>query len=567
VYRYPAPGGPRPHAVVATSGDGRRFSYDANGNLLGDGPGRELVWSANNELLAVGQSGADGSFEFLGYGPEGELLSRLEIDSSATGSSTYVVQLGQLYEFATDLRTGRVERRNMIYADGALVAVHTTTSGGAAGTRYVHRDYLESTQALTDAAGGLVERISYDPHGEVRAQAIGADDPATLLRAVPRGFSGAVQLRKSQLVHLQGRVYDPRLGRFLSPDPAASAATDPRAQNGYAYARNNPLSLVDPTGLSAEAPLSAPDDGDSFLDAIGHAWQVISSAVGTVGSAVSGAVAVAASFLSSSWGGIRFSAIAAWNGIGWAGSQLASGAQKAWQIYNDDFNLGILPDRRVPFGLPQSIVLGFLQWKSQKLELWYVWKEGDQIAMRPYFGPLRANVSVNGQQTTLHRAAASALEKFDGQPCILAYNDTVNFVSDTVESALMKFAPSAASRQLADLLTSARAPVHIVGHSQGTLTAFWALHLADRRLDDVTVDFFGPATSSMSYAFALWWSGAKEGSYGYSAKENDPVATFVGGNFTGGLVLPLLLPGRVIFSAESIPLLPFPSVSPHSTYP
>ena len=55
-YQYPAPGSPRPHAVLAT-GDGRRFSYDANGNLLGDGAGRELVWSARNELLAVGQVG------------------------------------------------------------------------------------------------------------------------------------------------------------------------------------------------------------------------------------------------------------------------------------------------------------------------------------------------------------------------------------------------------------------------------------------------------------------------------------------------------------------------------
>src|SRR5207344_860670 len=109
-YQYPSPGSPRPHAVLATSADGRRFSYDASGNLLGDGAGSTLVWSASNELLAVGQAGADGSFEFLGYGPEGELLTRLEIDASATGSSTYVVQLGSLYEAATDLRSGRVER-------------------------------------------------------------------------------------------------------------------------------------------------------------------------------------------------------------------------------------------------------------------------------------------------------------------------------------------------------------------------------------------------------------------------------------------------------------------------
>ena len=97
------------------------------------------------------------------------------------------------------------------------------------------------------------------------------------------------------------------------------------------------------------------------MDRIGDAWNALS---GALTGAVVGAVAVAASFLSSSWGGIRFAAVAAWNGIGWSGSQLASGAQKAWKVYNDDLNLGILPDKRVPFGLPQSIVLGFLQWRG-----------------------------------------------------------------------------------------------------------------------------------------------------------------------------------------------------------
>lgn len=300
------------------------------------------------------------------------------------------------------------------------------------------------------------------------------------------------------------------------------------------------------------------------MDRIGDAWNALS---GALTGAVVGAVAVAASFLSSSWGGIRFAAVAAWNGIGWSGSQLASGAQKAWKVYNDDLNLGILPDKRVPFGLPQSIVLGFLQWKDQKLELWYVRQANGVLRMDRYDGPLRVDVSVNGQQNSLEGAARNAVEKFGGQPCILAYDATVNFVSDTVESALLKFAPSAASIQLADLLTRAQESVHIVGHSQGTLTLFWGLHLADRRLDDVTVDFFGPATSSMAYAFVLWWSGAKEGPYGYTARVNDPVATFAGGNFTGGLALPLFLPARVVFSAEAILLLPFPSISPHSTYP
>src|SRR5262249_1961676 len=158
-------------------------------------------------------------------------------------------------------------------------------------------------------------------------------------------------------------------------------------------------------------------------------------------------------------------ATSAWNGVGWAASGAIALGRKAWTVYNDDFTLGILPDRHVPFGLPQSIYLGYVQWRYQQLELYDVSKVGDQTDWRPHVGPIAGNVSVNGQQNGLDLAAENALQKFRGLPCILAYNASVNLVSDTVESALLKFAPSAASRQLAELLTRSAGPVHLVGHS------------------------------------------------------------------------------------------------------
>ena len=47
---------------------------------------------------------------------------------------------------------------------------------------------------------------------------------------------------------MNGRMYDPRLGRFLSPDPIVGDPTSSRSWNLYSYVRNNPLSYVDPTG-------------------------------------------------------------------------------------------------------------------------------------------------------------------------------------------------------------------------------------------------------------------------------------------------------------------------------
>ena len=47
---------------------------------------------------------------------------------------------------------------------------------------------------------------------------------------------------------MNARVYDPGTGRFLSPDPVVQSLHDGQAHNRYAYARNNPLRYVDPSG-------------------------------------------------------------------------------------------------------------------------------------------------------------------------------------------------------------------------------------------------------------------------------------------------------------------------------
>lgn len=50
-------------------------------------------------------------------------------------------------------------------------------------------------------------------------------------------------------IHMNGRVYEPSLGRMLSPDPVTQAPEDGRNYNRYTYASNNPLSFVDLTGF------------------------------------------------------------------------------------------------------------------------------------------------------------------------------------------------------------------------------------------------------------------------------------------------------------------------------
>ncbi len=65
-----------------------------------------------------------------------------------------------------------------------------------------------------------------------------------------RGFTGHEHLEMFGLINMNARLYDPVLGRFLSPDPIVQVSDFTQSYNGYSYALNNPLSYKDPNGES-----------------------------------------------------------------------------------------------------------------------------------------------------------------------------------------------------------------------------------------------------------------------------------------------------------------------------
>ncbi|WP_419619689.1 RHS repeat-associated core domain-containing protein, partial [Thiolapillus sp.] len=64
----------------------------------------------------------------------------------------------------------------------------------------------------------------------------------------PRGFTGHEHLDDLGLIHMNGRVYDPDLGRFLSADSIVQFPNNSQSYNRYSYVLNNPLSYTDPSG-------------------------------------------------------------------------------------------------------------------------------------------------------------------------------------------------------------------------------------------------------------------------------------------------------------------------------
>lgn len=68
--------------------------------------------------------------------------------------------------------------------------------------------------------------------------------------ASPRGYTGHEHLDEVGLIHMNGRIYDPLIGRFLQMDPIIQDPYASQSFNRYSYVMNNPLMYTDPTGYS-----------------------------------------------------------------------------------------------------------------------------------------------------------------------------------------------------------------------------------------------------------------------------------------------------------------------------
>ncbi|MEK7658752.1 MAG: RHS repeat-associated core domain-containing protein [Patescibacteria group bacterium] len=98
---------------------------------------------------------------------------------------------------------------------------------------------------MTDSAGAIAETMDYFPFGEIRINSGSYSEQ--------RKYIGQEYDQDTGLNYLNARYYNSSIGRFISEDPmfwaiSAEWLQDPQNQNAYSYARNNPITLSDPSG-------------------------------------------------------------------------------------------------------------------------------------------------------------------------------------------------------------------------------------------------------------------------------------------------------------------------------
>ena len=241
-----------PHAVISVTGHGT-FTYDANGNLK-SGDGRTIAYDNFDRPIQITLSGVTTSFR---YSPDGERYLQRTTTPSAPGRTTYYV--GKLYErIDVDGQTSNSKQRTYI---GAVVVEQTDSTPRT--VNYLHLDRLGSTDAATDPTGAQLEGHGFDAFGAPRGADWQLSGSKLNGSATNHGFTGHEQLDDTYLTHMNGRVYDYRLGRFLSVDPIIGNPASSQAVNPYSYGGNNPLSGADPTGyfFTGGGTRNSKDDG------------------------------------------------------------------------------------------------------------------------------------------------------------------------------------------------------------------------------------------------------------------------------------------------------------------
>ncbi|WP_321778400.1 RHS repeat-associated core domain-containing protein [Sulfurimonas sp.] len=224
------------HQVVAAGSN--TYEYDANGNAVRKND-TTITYSSYNKPTQIEDSNHKTNFF---YAP-----NRARYKKTLDGDTTYYA--GKLFE--KEIINAKVRYKNFIYAGGNLVAINVEEDDGellVPSVRYLHKGALNSTDTVTNESGEVIQRLAYKPFGErIVGDWINQVDDANAI--TKRGFTGHEHISEFNLIHMNGRVYDPVIGKFLSADPYIQAPYDTQSYNRYSYVKNNPLKYVDPSGF------------------------------------------------------------------------------------------------------------------------------------------------------------------------------------------------------------------------------------------------------------------------------------------------------------------------------
>jgi RHS repeat-associated protein len=260
------------HRMTGIASVGLVYSYDSNGNVTSRSGGTITVANSNYPTSISVVSPNNSETVTLAYGPDRDRWQQ-QYTSVNQGNPSTTNYVGGLMEQV--ISGGITTYRHYIYAGSEPVAVYARNSSGTNVFNYFLSDHQGSVAAITANNGSLVIAESNTPFGARRnpstwvnptITATGwtgqvSDDDIWASTAVTQyGYTHQTMLGLfMELNHMNGRVQDAITGRFLSADPNIPDPAIAADYNRYSYVRNNPLTLIDPSGFDASPDCANPD--------------------------------------------------------------------------------------------------------------------------------------------------------------------------------------------------------------------------------------------------------------------------------------------------------------------
>ncbi|WP_460090234.1 RHS repeat-associated core domain-containing protein [Pseudomonas sp. S2_E02] len=220
----------------------RHYDYDAFGNLIRERRGRaqtlvtEYRYDCQHRLIGLTRpDGQTASYQYDAFGRR--------IRKTVNGEITEFFWQGDHLV----AESSEHEYRSYVYEPGTFRPLALLDGKGPkkACPFYYQLDHLGTPQELTDYSGDIVWSAQYDAYGKVAALTLAGEDYLNQ----PLRFQGQYFDGESGLHYNRHRYYDPRLGRYLTPDPIKLAG----GLNQYQYVPN-PTGWVDPLGLTSNCP-------------------------------------------------------------------------------------------------------------------------------------------------------------------------------------------------------------------------------------------------------------------------------------------------------------------------
>ncbi len=284
------------------------YGYDASGNLTQKG---EVILSydetgnAGPHAVTSATTGLAGIDLLYDYDSVGNVVSRhrgsgLEaiFDYTSFDKPHTIVANGWRAEISYDANRNRYIRKDIKSGGGERKITHYLgnveyiyENGGIKSKRYIGhlvinidnetnsrqrwafnyllKDHIGSTHTVANRFGNAIVNMSFNAWGQRRVAPridqgnnydvipitqvwtnFGSGLRAQIDETTNRGFTGHEHFDQVGIIHMNGRIYDPTIGRFLQADPIIQDPYDTQSLNRYSYVMNNPLSYTDPTGYT-----------------------------------------------------------------------------------------------------------------------------------------------------------------------------------------------------------------------------------------------------------------------------------------------------------------------------